>query len=360
MSNPKPLNVAIVGCGNISQKYAKTIVAHADKLKLVGATDIRQEAADKLVAEFGGKAYASLDELLADPQVDVVVNLTIHQAHTEVITKALNAGKHVHSEKPLTLNVGEAMELVALAERKKLRLSSAPITFMGEAQQTAWKLIREGKLGEIRVVYAEMNWNRIERWHPAPEGFYEAGALADVGVYPLTVLTTILGPAKRVSAFGKVVKPERTTAQDRTFTIASTPDWICANIEFASGAVCRLTSSFYVGPTKQHGIEFHGDLGSMWLQSPHNFEVKVEFCPWDSKEWVVVPPIREPYIGVDWARGLTEMYDAIRDNRPQRATGAQAAHVVEIIFGAYKAAQTGHAVDLKSTFTPPTPMDWAR
>lgn len=359
MAGQGPLNVVIVGCGNISGPYARSMATHPDKIKLLGAFDLNPQASQKLVDQFGGRAYPTLDAVLADPQVEAVVNLTIHQAHYEVIQRTLNAGKHIHTEKPLTLNVPQAMELVALAKQRKLRLSSAPTTFMGEGQQTAWKAIREGRLGDVRVIYAEMNWGRLESWHPNPAPFYQVGALADVGVYPLTVVTSIFGPAKRVIAAGGLVKPVRTTSSGATFEIKDTPDWACVCVEFASGPVLRLTSSFYVGPTLQHGVEFHGDLASMHLGSAHDFNQPIKFRPFGTAEWTNLPFVKEPFPGVEWARGVTELHDAIRTDRPQRATGEQAAHVVDIIFSAYKSITSGQAVAVQSSFTPPKPMDWA-
>ena len=359
MAGTGPLNVAIVGCGNISAAYSRTMAEHPDRIRLTGAFDLRRETAAALVEKYGGKVYDTLDDVLTDPEVELVVNLTIHQAHNEVISKCLHAGKHVHTEKPLTLDVNQAMELVKLAHAKKLRLSSAPITFLGEGQQTAWKLIRDGVLGEVRVIYAEMNWGRIESWHPNPSPFYEVGALADVGVYPLTLLTTIFGPVERVTGFGKVVKPVRDLKDGGTFEIKSTPDWACAGLQFASGPICRLTGSFYVGPTLQHGIEFHGDAASMALSTPHDFNGEIKICKFGEKEWTPQPLVKEPYAGVEWARGVTELHDAIREDRPHRCTGEQAAHVVEVIFGAYRAATSGESVEIKSRFTQPAPMEWA-
>ena len=162
------MNVAIVGAGNIAEPYAKTIAA-ADGLTLVGATDLDPARAESLLERHGGgTAYRTYDELLADPNVETVVNLTIPKAHAQVSAAALEAGQHVHSEKPLALTYAEARELVELANRRGVRLSSAPATLLGEAQQSAWKLVRDGAVGRVRVVYAEANWDRLERWHPDP------------------------------------------------------------------------------------------------------------------------------------------------------------------------------------------------
>src|SRR5215203_1199582 len=271
----QPLRVAIVGCGNIAGPYARTMKPYS-QLELMGATDIDIARAQALVDQYGGRVYADLDEVLADPNVDLIINLTIHHAHPAVITQCLNAGKHVHSEKPLALTYAEAEALVELAEEKGLRLSCSPITFMGEAQQTTWKAIRDGLLGTVRVVYCEVNWGRIESWHPNPGPFYDVGALFDVGVYPLTLVTTFFGPARKVTAYGKVLYPDRVTKEGVPFHI-DTPDWVVAAVELANGTVVRLTTNFYVGNhSKQKGLEFHGDLGSLYMSSFQDFDAGVE------------------------------------------------------------------------------------
>jgi predicted dehydrogenase len=254
---PQPLNVAIVGCGNIAGPYAETLRPY-DHITLLGAADVDPARAAAFVAKYGGTAYESLDALLADPRVDVVINLTIHHAHPEVITRCLEAGKHVHSEKPLAMTVAEAQALVQLAEARGLRLSCAPITYMGEAQQTVWRLIRDGQLGTVRVVYAEVNWGRIETWHPNPPPFYDVGALFDVGVYPLTLVTTMFGAARRVTAFGRVLYPDRVTLDGTPFHI-TTPDFVVAVVEMADGTVVRLTTNLYV----PYGTRQQGDPGQL-------------------------------------------------------------------------------------------------
>ena len=354
----KPLRVGIAGCGNIAGPYAKTMKAYP-QVELIGATDVLPERAQALTAEYGGRAYATLEEMLADPSIDLVVNLTIHHAHPAVIAQSLDAGKHVHSEKPLAMRYDEARQLVALAESRGLRLSCSPITFMGEAQQTAWKVIRSGQLGQVRVVYCEVNWGRIESWHPNPGPFYEVGALFDVGVYPLTLVTTFLAPVRRVTAFGKVLHPDRVTKEGVPFHI-DTPDWVTAAVELADGTVVRLTTNFYVGHHgKQKGLEFHGDLGSLYLSSFQDFHADVEFAEY-AKPYAPVPPVRPPFQGIDWGRSVAEMADAIAENRPQRSSGAQAAHVVEVCCAISESLQTGRPVDVTSSFAPPWPMDWGR
>ncbi|MEZ4867294.1 MAG: Gfo/Idh/MocA family oxidoreductase [Caldilineaceae bacterium] len=352
-----PLRVAIAGCGNIAGPYARTM-KNFPQIELVGATDIMPERAQALVAEYGGRAYATLDELLADKSIDLVVNLTIHHAHPAVITQCLNAGKHVHSEKPLALTYTDAKALVELAAAKGLRLSCSPITYMGEAQQTVWKAIREGQAGPIRVVYCEVNWGRIEAWHPNPEPFYDVGALFDVGVYPLTLVTTMIAPARRVTAYGKVLYPDRVTKEGRSFHI-DTPDWITAAVELENGTVIRLTTNFYVGHhSKQKGLEFHGDKGSIYISSFQDFHAAVEYADF-GQPYAPLSYVREPFQGIEWGRAVADIADAIAAGVPQRGSGAQAAHVVEILCAITQSIDEGRPVEVHSTFTPPTPMDWA-
>ena len=354
----KPLNIAIIGCGNIAGGYAKTLQPYPH-IKLLGATDIDLQRAESYVATYGGRVYQSVDEVLAGEAVDLVVNLTIHHAHAAVITQCLNAGKNVYSEKPLALTSKEAWELVELARSKGVRLSCAPMTILGEAQQTAWKTIRAGDLGTVRMAYAEVNWGRIESWHPAPGPFYAVGALFDVGVYPLTILTSIFGPARSITAFGRVIYPDRVTKDGTPFHI-DTPDLVIAAIEFANGLVTRLTTNFYVGHQgKQKGIEFHGDRGSLHIDDWQSFNAKVEFAEVNG-EYRPVPYVKEPFKGIEWGRGVLDMAGAINGNQPQRITGTQAAHVVDILTGIQTSFTEGRPIEINSTFTPPAPMEWAQ
>ena len=190
----------------------------------------------------GCRIHASLDDLLADPAVDIVVNLTVQQAHHEVTKRALEAGQHVYSEKPMALRPDEARELIDVAARRGVRLACAPATFLGEAQQTAAAWIRDGRLGPIRAVYADVSHGRIETWHPAPQGFFDVGVLVDVAVYPLTLVTTMVGPRASVRAWGWDLMPDRVTVDGTPFRIGR-PDLIVAAVELDGGAVLRLTAS---------------------------------------------------------------------------------------------------------------------
>jgi predicted dehydrogenase len=268
------VKVSIVGCGSIAERYADCIRAH-EPLTLVGVTDTVPERAAALAAAFDVRQYGTLAELLADETVDVVVNITVPEAHAPVTAAALEAGKHVHSEKPIALRHDEALELVELARRVDRRLSSSPATLLGEAQQTAWKLVRDGAVGDVRVVYADANWGRIESWHPSPQALYAVGPLVDVGVYPPTNLTAMFGPVRRVTAYGTAVEPERVTLSGDTFTLSAS-DFIVSVLELER-VVARLTTTFWVRHGRQRGMEFHGPDGrALHLTSFQEFNARVE------------------------------------------------------------------------------------
>lgn len=351
------MKIAIVGCGNIAERYAPRI-AEEESLELVGVTDPVRERAEQMAAALGVTHYASLEELLGDEAVEIVVNLTPPHTHAQVTAAALEAGKHVHTEKPLALRHEEAQALVELAQRSRLRLSCAPVTLLGEAQQTAWKLLREGAVGDVRVVYAEANWGRIESWHPSPQALYAVGPTIDVGVYPVTILTAMFGPVRRVLAYGTTLEPDRVTIAGDSFHV-ETPDFIVSVLELDAGVVARLTTTFWVRHGKQRGMEFHGDRGSLHLRTFLDFDSELEMSG-DGETFTPVPLVRPPYRGTDWARGLVDLADAITHDRPHRASAEQGAHVVEVMEAVVRSYEGGGAVGVRSEFVLPAPMEWAQ
>ena len=357
MGQTGPVGVAFVGCGNISGPYADTMEKHPDRLEIVGAYDLKEDVAQAFAEKHGCKRYASLDELLEDDAVEVGLNLTVHLAHAGVSQKLLAAGKHAHSEKPLAATREDGRACVELAAEKGLLLGCSPFVILGEAQQTLKKLVQDGAVGEVREVYAEMNWSRIEYWHPAPAPFYGEGAgpLLDVGCYPLSVLIQILGSVKAVRAMGGVRLPERTIGSGpdagKPFT-ATNADHTVALMEFASGAHGRLTASFFAVKSAQAGIEIHGTEGSLRMDQVPSFNARLQMCKPGVREWSDVPPIAEPYPGVEWARGLLDMASALRDGTPLTCPGTAAYHVLDISLSAFEASETGRTVEVESTFEP--------
>jgi len=355
MSTTEPVGVAFVGCGNISGPYADSIQKHPDRLKIVGAFDLNEKAGEAFAAKYGCTRYASLDELLADDAVDVALNLTVHLAHSGVTQQLLAGGKHVHSEKPLAATRDEGRACVELAAEKGLLLGCSPFVILGEAQQTLKKHVADGTLGEVREVYAEMNWSRIETWHPAPAAFYGEGAgpLLDVGCYPLSVLIQVIGSVTAVRAMGGVRMPQRTIGSGpnagQPFT-ATNPDHTCVLMEFANGAHGRLTASFFAVKSAQAGIEVHGTEGSIRMDQVPSFNAHLQLCKPGEREWTDLEPIAEPYPGVEWARGLLDMASAIRNGTPLTCPGTAAYHVLDIALAAFEASDSGTTVEVKSSF----------
>jgi predicted dehydrogenase len=350
------MRAAIVGCGDIAERYAARIDA-LEPLTLVGVTDVLADRAEKLARVFGVRRYETLDDVLGDEDVQLVVNLTVPVSHATVSAAALEAGKHVHTEKPVALRYEEARDLAALARRNGVRLSCAPATLLGEAQQTAWKLVREGAIGMVRVAYAEANWGRIETWHPSPQGLYAVGPLVDVGVYPLTLLTAMFGPVRRVTAYETKLQPERVTTSNEPFVLGA-PDFVAAVLDFETGLVARATATFWVRPGRQRGLELHGDSGSLYLASWGEFDSLLDTSE-DGETYTPVPLVRDPFPGIDWGRPLADLAEAVEEGRPHRASAEHAAHVVEVMEAIALAGVEERPVDVQSDFAPPLPMEWA-
>jgi predicted dehydrogenase len=337
------LRLGIVGCGDVAQRYARTLAPYPE-LPIVAATDVDGDRAAAFVAEWGGDVRATLDDLLADDRVGCVVNLTPFELHADVTARALEAGKHVHTEKPLALDGADARGLVDLAARTGLRLSCSPITFLGPPLQTVRQALRDGRAGEIRLVYAEVNHGRIETWHPRPEPFYAIGPLFDVGVYPLTVLAAFFGPIRRVTAWAGRLLPARTTGEGAPFDVGA-PDCTVAVLELEDGPVARLTANFYVHhQDRQQGMQFHGDLGSVLVSSWQDFDADVAFAAYGG-ESEPIPYERRP--GIDFGLALRELDAAIREGRPHAPSAERAAHIVEVMCAIRDSAELGRAVELQ-------------
>lgn len=365
MSKQDPMGVAVVGCGNIAQHYAKSLLSRPDRVRLVGGYDIIGERTDEFAAKYGGKAYADYDAVLADDEVDIVANLTIQQAHAAVTGPALQAGKHVHSEKPLACNREDGLRLLELADTTGMRLSCSPFTFMGEGQQTFIKTARKDGPEAVMVAYTEMNWGAIERGNTRPIPFYQKGAgpLLDVGVYALTLVTAALGPVKRVTGFAQIVQAERVirTGPDagQRFQV-ETPDQVLGGLEFECGTVGRITASFRDGKSRQaNGTEFHAVGHSLILASNVSFDSEVEYCDLETDTWSKVPCVTPPFKGVEWGRAVFDLVDSLRTGAPQHCTGQQAYHVLDICLSVLESAEMEHPVEIASRFNVPPLMPWA-
>lgn len=339
LGSRRPLRIGIVGCGNIAQAYATSIGRHAE-IALIGATDVNHEARAAFCAAHGCQDYADLETLLADPAVDIVVNLTSHAHHHAVSRQALEAGKHVCSEKPLALTSADAADLIDVAAAHGVRLACAPSLWLGPAMQTAWHEVATARIGRVRMVYANVDHGRIESWHPAPGSFYEVGPVFDVAVYPIAQLAVMLGPIREVRAIGDVLMPERRSKTGDRFSVAA-DDHVTAVMTHADGTRTRLSCSFYVEATTStgEGIEFHGDDGTLLLKSwvaPRCSLAAVSPTGGDREDVALIDPDAETLRAderkdVDFGLGLVDLARAGRGSpspllgRARRARGGRGA-----------------------------------
>lgn len=375
------MKIAIVGCGFVADYYLSTLSLYP-QLELVGVTDKVPERMQAFSEAYSTSTYASLEELLADPQVDIVLNLTNPRNHFEVSKAALEAGKHVYSEKPLAMSIDEAKALVALAGEKNLHISSAPCSALGETAQTLWKALRENKVGKVYLVYAEMDDGLVHKmpykqWLSASgtpwpyQDEFEVGCTLEHAGYYVNWLTMFFGPAQSVTAFSSCLVKDK--VQDVVLEPDNTPDFSVACIQFQSGVVARLTCSIVA--SHDHEIRIFGEDGILSVHDCWNYgdpvyvqrmvriRRKVFMNPIKQK----VPLVRKPQKlksggaqKMDFCRGVAEMVDAITQDRPSRMAADVSLHNNELAIAMQNALSTGAPYQLTTTFEPPVPMLWAK
>ncbi len=350
------INVGIVGCGAISNAYF-TGCAPYKNLKLAACADIDRTRADAKAKEHGIRS-ASVEELLKDPSIQLILNLTVPKVHSALNTAALNAGKHVYCEKPYGVNRDEGRAVIELAKKKGLRTGCAPDTFFGGGAQTARKLIDEGAIGRPVAGTAFMCGHGHESWHPSPEFYYEKGGgpMFDMGPYYITGLINLLGPVRRVSGSTRVTFPTRTiTSEPKKGKVidVETPTHLAGTMDFASGAVITIIQSFDIWADSLPIMEVYGEAGSLNIPDPNSFKGPVKMAkPGKGFEDVTLTH-RE-----DLARGsgLADMAKAIATNRPHRASGELAFHVLDIMAAFEESSTTGRHIELKSTCERPAAL----
>jgi len=354
-----PLRVGIIGCGNISNAYFQHSKPFGDLIKIKACADMDLSRAQAKAAEHGlSKAY-SVKELLTDPEIDMVLNLTIPAAHAHVNQQALQAGKHVYTEKPFSLQYKEGLKTVKEAQKRKLRVGCAPDTVLGGGIQTCRKLIDDGAIGRPVAATANMLCHGHEGWHPNPEFYYQPGGgpLFDMGPYYLTALVTMLGPAKSVVAAATTTFKERVTGS-RPFAgqkiKVRTPTHLCGLVEFGQGAIANITMSFDVWKSRLPLLEIYGSEGSISCPDPNGFGGEVLLWTKAKNDWEKVPLTHTDQMGR--GTGLADMAEAIHQRRAHRCSGELGLHVVEIMESFHVSARAGKKVKLKSTSRQPVAM----
>ncbi|MCA0963130.1 Gfo/Idh/MocA family protein [Salipiger bermudensis] len=351
------LGVGVVGCGVISEIYLKN-AALFPQLEMRAVADLDPEAA-RAKGEAHGLPAMSPAALMARDDIDIVLNLTIPAAHVEVGLAALEAGKHVYSEKPLAGGTAEARRLLEAADARGLRVGCAPDTFLGGAHQSARALLDAGRIGTPTAGTATLMLAGHERWHPNPDFYYAgpgAGPLFDMGPYYITAMVALLGPVRRVTALAARGRDSRTIAtgpRAGQSVPVETPTHVTGVLEFAGGALVQIVTSFDV---KAHGhapLELYGTEGSLVIPDPNRFDGTVRLY---GEDWQDQPTTHahgdDNYRGL----GLAEMAAAISAQRPHRASGALALHVLEVIEALLASSERGQAIALETTCDRPAAM----
>jgi predicted dehydrogenase len=344
------VGIGIIGCGNISAAYLKAARAFPI-LDVKAVADLNPAAAEARGAEFGVPA-TTVEGLLADPGIEIVVNLTVPLAHVEVGLRAIAAGKHVHSEKPLAIDTAEARPLLDAAKAKGLRVGCAPDTFLGGAHQTCRRLIDDGAIGQPLAGTAFFMCPGHERWHPSPGFFYlrGGGPVLDMAPYYVTDLVNLLGPVARVAAITARARGTRTitsqplAGQQIPVEVAT---HAAATLEFVSGPVVTMVMSFDVPRHRHRPIELYGSEGTMVVPDPNHFGGQIEIGT-AAGDWRAVATEHAYSNGNFRIIGVADMAHAIRKNRPHRASGALAFHVLEVMEAVQRSSDEGRHITIES------------
>lgn len=352
------LNVGIIGVGKISGQYLAQL-QNLSNLSLVAVADLDSTRAADAAALHGARSE-SVDELLADPAVDVVLNLTVPAAHAEVALRALEGGKHVYGEKPLALSIAEASAVLETAKKSGLRVGSAPDTVLGTGIQSARAALDAGRIGT--PIAASVFWSAPghELWHPSPDFYYQPGAgpLFDMGPYYLTSLVTFFGPVVRVSSAVTRSSRERSIATGPRAGEAIDVDvdtHVTAVLEHANGVVSTVTVSFEVWETRMPQFEVYGSGGTLAVPDPNLFSDVGAIATADDRAW---RPLADTAGYADAGRGvgLADMARAIETGRPHRASGELAFHVLDIMESILEAGVRHDVLAVSSTVDRPAPV----
>ena len=355
-------NIGVIGCGMIADIYFRNIQSvFSDVLCLRGICDRNQALARQRAEQYGiACCYESLEQMLADPQIDVVLDLCPPGAHYSINRQALEAGKHVYSEKPLAATYEQGAELLAIAEERGLRIGCSPDVPLGALIQTARKLVEDGAIGRVIGATANLIKQGVETWHPNPGFLYQPGGgpLLDMGPYYLTALLHIVGPFSAVSAMDAISFPTRTiTSQPHYGEIISVnvPTYVNALLQFECGALATFTATFDVWKSKLPFLEIYGTEGTMLVSDPNLFGGEIEIARPNGVYTRV--PLQFRYCDNNRGLGLSDLARSIRSGAVSRADGRYAVHVLEALDAISRSAKSGTRLTLETNCGKPAAMD---
>jgi predicted dehydrogenase len=366
----EPTVIGIIGCGDISEAYLKG-AARSQLIRVKSCADRRAEAAEAKAGAYGIAAVPA-DALLADPDIEIVINLTVPLAHGPVSRQIITAGKHVYSEKPLAARFTEAQALMLAAAGRGVRVGCAPDTFLGAAHQACRRAIDAGRIGRPIAGAAAVLSHGMEHWHPNPEFFFKRGGgpIHDIGPYYVTQLVNFLGPVTRVAAQASTASPTRTVTSEprcRQVIEVEVPTTVNGVLLFANGANVSLSTSWDVWKHRRLPFEIYGTEGSMLVPDPNFFGGTPQITERDS-EWqeldISAHPFRAPNrtlrSGAQVADyriiGLLDMAAALHQGRAHRASGDLALHVLEVLDAFERSSVEGRHVMIETPCERPEPL----
>lgn len=343
------MQIGVVGCGAISGIYFQNLQRFG--LRVVACSDLDSSKARAAAEKHSIPKVLSTEDLVSDGDVDVVLNLTVPKAHHAINLAAIRAGKNIYVEKPLAVERSEGKQLLEEAAQRNLKVGCAPDTVLGAGIQTCRKLVDDGEIGAPVGAHAFMLCPGHESWHPSPEFYYERGGgpMFDMGPYYLSALVTLFGGIESVFASARITFPTRTIVSEpkrgKTFEV-ETPTHIAGILNFENGAVGVLTTSFDVQRSTLPCIEVYGTEGSICVPDPNNFSGTVRLFKKGADNWRDVP-LTFPYAENSRGLGVLDLIESIQENRPNRASGAMAFHVLDAMHAFLESSQSGNAVRLE-------------
>jgi predicted dehydrogenase len=356
MGEMKKVKIGVIGCGNISDIYL-TNCQTFQNLKVTAVSDLNLDKAREKAEKFCIQKVLTVQELLIDSEIDLVINLTIPSAHADICLQALEAGKHVYVEKPLAISLEDGSKLLEKAKEKGLLVGSAPDTFLGGGIQTCKKLIEDGAIGTPIAATAFMMGHGPESWHPDPEFFYQdgAGPMFDMGPYYITALIQLIGPVRRVTGSAQVSLAERIITSKPKYgekIQVNTPTHVSGILDFENGAIGTIITSFDVWGSKTPFIEIYGTEGTLSVPDPNTFGGPVLIRKQGEVDW---EEVHLTHGSIENSRGIgaADMAAAIQSGRPHRASGEMAYHVLEIMHGIHQSSLKGKHYMMTSTCNQP-------
>ena len=356
----RKVKIGVVGCGCISEIYMSNLTKLFKNVELIACTDLIRERAEERAAQFGVPKVYEPAEFYADPEIELVVNLTTPQSHNEVDMLALKAGKHVYSEKPFGLNREVAYEVIKYGKEHNLMVGCAPETFLGGGIQTCRKLIDEGWIGDPVGATAFMMGHGHESWHPDPEFYYQfgGGPMFDMGPYYLTALVSTIGPVAKVAGATNISFPTRTITSEKKFgniIDVEVPTYVNGTLTFANGAIGTIITTFDTWDSQLPRIEIYGSLGTLSVPDPNGFGGPIYYKKPGMKSWQEVP-VLFGYQNNSRGIGVSDMAQSIIDGRTHRAHGDMAFHVLDIMQAIHESNDQEKVIRLTSTFNRPAPF----